>query len=70
MSFHDEERLYIACMNFCRSFFELLCAKQKMRTREYDEFNRMMTTKFEEDKLKHYFDELCEAVDKVKEVKI
>lgn len=62
-----DEKLFYACMAYCTSFTQFMCAKEKKRisrmTDPKGELNMRMSLAFAKDNLKHDFDNLKEAMD-------
>ena len=48
---NSEEQLYYACMNFCESFFHLVCEKEKIRRSYHDEYTKRKIMRFEKERI-------------------
>lgn len=59
----SEEQLYYACMNFCESFFHLLCEKEKVRHSFYDDYTKREIMEFEEKRIDSDYNILFQAVE-------
>lgn len=62
---NSEEQLYHACMTFCKSFFHLLCEKEKMRKSRLscDSYERRRTLEFSEEMLNSDYEKLFRAIE-------
>lgn len=60
---YREERLYYACMNFCESFFHLLCEKEKIRNEWHPNDSREAILRFEGERLDNAYERLFKAVE-------
>lgn len=58
-----EEQLYHACINFCQSFFMLLCEKDKLRNEWCREDEYDIRMRFANDKLEAAYSKLFKAVE-------
>ncbi len=61
---HAEEQLYYACSNFCKSFFYLLCEKEKIR-REYhwSDYEKDRAMEFSNERLNDAYSNLFKAME-------
>lgn len=59
----SEEQLYYACMNFCESFFHLLCEKEKVRHSFHDDYTKRKIIGFEEERINSAYKRLFQAVE-------
>lgn len=69
----NDKDLYFACINYCRSFTNLLCVQEDMRRRKYEwdlpEIEHEL--KFAKSEFEHSLAKLCECIDdfRLKQVK-
>ena len=61
----NDKDLYFACINYCRSFTNLLCVQEDMRRRKYEWGLPVIEPelRFAEDEYKHSLANLCDVVD-------
>ena len=66
---HKQEKLFYACTNFCESFFHMMCKKHELLLDEmfFDGYQRRQIIEFEEKRLMHDFNRLCELCDEIRE---
>ena len=64
----SEIEVYYACMEFCRAFFHLMCVKDELNVHYqlYEPHERKKLLEMEQRRTKHYFNDLCEKVDEVR----
>lgn len=60
---NSEEQLYYACMNFCESFFHLVCEKEKIRHSYHDEYTKREIMRFEKERILSDYKRLFQAVE-------
>ena len=60
---NSEEQLYYACMNFCESFFHLVCEKEKIRRSYHDEYTKRKIMRFEKERINSAYKSLFQAVE-------
>lgn len=63
-----EEQLFYACTNFCESFFHMMCKKYQLLLSErfFDNIQKKEIIEFEEGRLRHDFERLCELCDEIR----
>ena len=62
-----DEQLYYACSNYCEALTQLMIEKDKIRTSEFffDAYTSRKMIEFHEDKVRHYYTNLKEIIEKI-----
>lgn len=60
---YSEEELYFACINFCEAFFQLLCEKDKIRSKWCPDYEKDIRLQFANEVLDYAYERLFKAIE-------